>query len=81
VLWEIVTRQQPFEHYHFNYEVLDAVCSGERPSLSDDCDADIKSLITDCWNDTPNKRPSFRQIKERLAVLHDASMYGKGECA
>ena len=73
VLWEIVTRQLPFDHYRFNYEVLDAVCTGERPTLPDDCEAEMKTLIKDCWNGTPTERPSFQHIEERLSALQEAT--------
>lgn len=31
----------------------------------------IKELIEDCWNEKPSKRPTFRQIIDRLSVIYN----------
>jgi hypothetical protein len=66
VVWEISTRKLPFSQYKFNYEVLDAVKAGERPPLEDNCFPLLRSLMLDCWQDDPLKRPSFKEIYDRL---------------
>jgi serine/threonine protein kinase len=68
VMWEIVTRELPFSQYEFNYEVVEAVKSGERPPLPDNCSPLLKSLILDCWKHDPVQRPSFEEIQWRLAA-------------
>ena len=72
VLWEIVTRQLPFAHYDFNYEVLEAIRSGERPVFPEGCADMLKSLIQDCWQQEPTQRPNFRDIKDRLKEMYSS---------
>ena len=66
VLWQIVTRQLPFAHYQFNYEVVDAVRSGERPAVPNVCAGMLKGLIQECWH---SERPSFQNIENRLLEM------------
>jgi len=66
VLWEFLTRKEPFSN-HSNYNRFKkAVCSGERPPIPADCEESLKSLIEDCWNPEPAKRPAFPSIILRL---------------
>ena len=78
VLWEMLTGKDPFEE-HSSYEVfVNAVCvKNERPPLPDDMHASLKSLLTDCWHKSPDKRPSFTQIIDRLEqAMIDVSISG-----
>jgi hypothetical protein len=74
VLWEIVTRQLPFRHYDFNYEVVSAVRSGERPAFPGDSPSvlALKPLIQDCWQTEPTDRPSFGVIKKSLKQIYES---------
>jgi len=69
VLWEMLTGKEPFEE-HSSYEVfVHAVCvKDERPQLPDDMHTTLKTLLTECWQKTPDKRPSFGQITDRLEM-------------
>jgi hypothetical protein len=69
VVWEIVTRQLPFQNYRFNYQVLDAVTRGERPALPNNCSSELETLIRDCWTADPGGRPSFSEIESRLTTI------------
>jgi len=40
------------------------VIAGKRPPIPDNCPPNLKKLIQDCWNESPEKRPSFQQILE-----------------
>ena len=39
---------------------------GYRPEINKDIPKSYLNLITSCWNDDPNKRPSFDSILDRL---------------
>jgi hypothetical protein len=67
VLWEFVTRKEPFSH-HTNYSKFRrAVCEqGERPEIPEDTEASLKYLISRCWKADANERPSFKQIIAQL---------------
>ncbi len=71
VLWELWERKRPFDHLHSRFDVMDAIRSGHRPGISDDCPAAFRSLIQRCWQGDPNRRPMFqyivRYLKDELA--------------
>ncbi|KAK5576661.1 hypothetical protein RB653_007805 [Dictyostelium firmibasis] len=73
VLWEIITRDLPFEEYvdqlKWNSIIEDKIMKGLRPTIPPECPTDMKQLITDCWNGDPKKRPSFNSILERLTLM------------
>jgi len=69
-LWEMVTRKAPFSDIS-PYQVIVAVASnGARPPLSrDSADPYLYDLIVACWNEDPDRRPSFQQVSHRLQVI------------
>ena len=67
MLWEVVAKKLPFEEKgNFGAAVEDAVLSGERPPMPEGINPYYKKLITDSWEQEPNRRPDFEQI---IAVL------------
>eukprot|EP00033_Pygsuia_biforma_P003527 GCRY01003861.1.p1 GENE.GCRY01003861.1~~GCRY01003861.1.p1 ORF type:complete len:766 (+),score=168.79 GCRY01003861.1:243-2540(+) len=66
VLWELYTRQDPYKGLNA-MEVGRRVCNeGLRLPIPPQCPAILKSLITRCFQEDPNLRPSFREILEEL---------------
>lgn len=67
LLYEIVTRKMPYIELK-SFEVADHVLAGGRPKLlSSDCPYDfLIKLIEACWHQSPRKRPSLLQIKQKL---------------
>eukprot|EP00056_Hartaetosiga_gracilis_P004239 m.72841 g.72841 ORF g.72841 m.72841 type:complete len:1162 (-) comp11758_c2_seq4:142-3627(-) len=66
VMWEIYTRQLPFEHLNSPWAVREAVINGERPSIPKDLCTNIKSLMERCWAEDATQRPSFNDIVAEL---------------
>lgn len=63
VLWEILTRQEPFSQFRALDEFRQAVCvRHERPIIPPDTLESLKRLIERCWDKDPTRRPSFREI-------------------
>jgi serine/threonine protein kinase len=63
VLWEILTRQEPFSQFRALDEFRQAVCvRHERPIIPPDTLDSLKRLIERCWDKEPARRPSFREI-------------------
>ncbi|XP_062519048.1 receptor tyrosine-protein kinase erbB-4-like isoform X2 [Corticium candelabrum] len=69
VLWEIWTRQLPFDQYSFDYEVTDAVVAKQRPVIPQDCPQPLASIMKYCWSPRPSDRLSFSQIISQLKCL------------
>lgn len=77
-LWELLTRRHPF--LEIELEVLKGhVLSGHRPFISDDLrkkseNAEYVALMEECWSADPGRRPTMKQVKERLFGI--AHQYG-----
>ena len=68
LLWELTTGLVPFNvslTNVYNY----VVTNGLRPEITSDINYEIASLIRNCWDDTPSKRPCFRRVLEVLENL------------
>jgi serine/threonine protein kinase len=69
VLWEILTRQEPFKEFHSFKEFRDAICKRHvRPVIPDDTLPSLRDLVERCWHPDPTQRPDFTYI---VAALDD----------
>jgi len=73
VLWELISREVPFDEYYdelkWNTILEDKIIKGLRPTIPSECPNEMKDLISDCWSDDPKKRPSFATITSRLQKM------------
>ena len=52
-------------------EVRDPPCRPEIPKDEGETEiAGLVSLMSDCWAENPDRRPSFEEIKKRLSVIN-----------
>ncbi|XP_036880265.1 inactive tyrosine-protein kinase transmembrane receptor ROR1 isoform X5 [Manis javanica] len=66
VLWEIFSfGLQPYYGFS-NQEVIEMVRKRQLLPCSEDCPPRIYSLMTECWNEIPSRRPRFKDIHVRL---------------
>ncbi|XP_056415692.1 receptor-interacting serine/threonine-protein kinase 4 isoform X2 [Hyla sarda] len=75
VVWGILTQQKPFADEKNILHIMVKVGGGLRPDLShiprarpQQCDEMIK-LMQRCWQDKPNKRPTFQEITSETELL------------
>ena len=73
VIWEVLTRKQPFAGSNFMNISLE-VLAGERPPIPSDGPNELKKLIKHCWHDLPSKRPSMEQVVDVLASMSSAQI-------
>lgn len=68
VLWEMVTRAEPYEGLFKNFDQLaDGVGLEKiRPRIPADVHPTLKELITQLWDHDPRRRPSFADVRARL---------------
>jgi serine/threonine protein kinase len=78
-LWAMWTGTMPYEDTSLGlanqYQLGIAVVRGVRPTaIRDDNSAfatGLQSLMRDCWQDDPTKRPSFQDIRRELKCIMD----------
>eukprot|EP01119_Soliformovum_irregulare_P015226 TRINITY_DN4258_c0_g1_i1.p1 TRINITY_DN4258_c0_g1~~TRINITY_DN4258_c0_g1_i1.p1 ORF type:complete len:650 (+),score=190.66 TRINITY_DN4258_c0_g1_i1:37-1986(+) len=63
ILWQILTRDEPFTHHNDFKAFRLAVCKyHERPRIPADTLPALKNLIDQCWTSEFQERPSFQDI-------------------
>jgi len=66
VLWECVTRQTPYDGIPPFQIVFQVSTQGMRPTIPQDCPHSWSTLIVECWDESPENRPSFEDILHSL---------------
>lgn len=67
VMWEIATRQIPFQDVSDNYLIPIIVrVDGDRPAIPDDCPSPLTDIIQRCWSAEPEDRPSCEQVLQQM---------------
>jgi len=69
VMWELVTREEPHHGVPPFQIVFSVGTQGVRPAIPDSCLLEIRELIEDCWTESPDERPSFENIVQRLETM------------
>ncbi|KAM7440905.1 hypothetical protein ABFA07_009896, partial [Porites harrisoni] len=69
LLWELVTLGGTPYPTISNRELLRLLKTGYRMEKPDICDDEIYEIMTHCWMESPDDRPNFTQIRERLEVM------------
>ncbi|KAI3675643.1 hypothetical protein L1987_85235 [Smallanthus sonchifolius] len=72
VLWEILTREEPYANMHYGAIIGGIVNNTLRPTIPSDCDPDWRRLMEQCWAPDPVVRPSFTEITNQLRVMSAA---------
>ncbi|XP_068726363.1 platelet-derived growth factor receptor alpha-like [Montipora capricornis] len=66
VLWEIATLGGSPYALMKNKQLLENLKAGYRLEKPDMCTDPVYALMTDCWNQDPDERPSFQRLYKRL---------------
>lgn len=66
VLWQLITREVPFATMT-PIQAAFAVAEGRRPEIHPSTPAPLQDIITACWDQDSQKRPSFTYIGMALA--------------
>jgi len=68
ILWEVLTRRDPFQGMNL-YHALAEVMDGKRPPIAESWHCELVELLDDCWAELPEERPTFQNIRTRLADI------------
>ena len=72
ILWEILTREEPYEEKEPMQIVVEVVNEGLRPTIRPELlDSPLVPLMRDCWHTEPSSRPTFEKVAERLRAIKD----------
>lgn len=76
LMWEIFTGgMMPYDQMR-NAEVVDFVCSSnKRLAKPDPAPIIVYTIMLECWDNNPDKRPSFSQLVKKLKGLLESSNY------
>jgi len=70
IMWEMVHNLFPYHHLPAGkFDIRNEVIHGERPQWVAEIPVEIKTLITDCWDIEPQKRPSADKVLEIIENL------------
>lgn len=69
ILWEVLSREQPFKDIELTFSILWNVHKGNRPPLIEGCPRPIEELMTNCWAKNPSDRPSMDYVVEVMTEL------------
>ena len=67
LLFELITHQVPFADRAPMLAVLATSMQGQRPPIPDGTPELLRTLVHDCWQDSPAKRPTFEHVHGVLA--------------
>jgi serine/threonine protein kinase len=69
MIWQMARDRVPFKGMTREAFMTNVVRGGERPKLDRSWPAGFSQLLTDCWNENPEIRPSFSTIKSKIDEL------------
>ncbi|XP_065363924.1 mitogen-activated protein kinase kinase kinase 7 [Calliphora vicina] len=72
VLWEVLSREKPFKDVDNTYSIMWKIHKGERPPPIQNLPEPIKHLMTSCWADKPDLRPSMQHVVDAMNILVQA---------
>ncbi|XP_039101958.1 proto-oncogene tyrosine-protein kinase ROS [Hyaena hyaena] len=80
LIWEILTLgHQPYPA-HSNLDVLNYVQTGGRLEPPRNCPDDLWNLLTQCWAQEPDQRPTFHKIQDQLQLFKNVSINSFSQC-
>lgn len=63
--FEILTGEEPFRKIK-GRTLTEMVCAGHRPEIPPNCPEDLLQVMTKCWAQIPEDRPTFKDIRLNL---------------
>lgn len=72
IVYQLITKLKPYPNIRTEYNLMNAVTKNRmRPVMPDSIPGVYKKMIEKCWEQSPELRPSFEQIKKDLKTNQD----------
>ncbi|XP_076828537.1 receptor-interacting serine/threonine-protein kinase 1 isoform X2 [Brachyhypopomus gauderio] len=82
VVWVILTEHEPYENARSEDQICQCVRKGDRPDMTlvpEDAPEDVVRLMKECWDQDPEKRPTFKESYESLRPVYKEKFEGDVE--
>jgi serine/threonine protein kinase len=77
ILYELLSWKNPYIGQPAHAIMMKVAAQGYRMEIEEEWDDFYKELLVECWHAEPSKRPSFRQIVDRISEVDNNPMkYG-----
>ncbi|KFO99928.1 Receptor-interacting serine/threonine-protein kinase 1, partial [Calypte anna] len=73
VIWAIFASKEPYEHGINEAQICFGIMNGNRPDITEittKCPGEIIELMKQCWEQNPEKRPTFAEISQRYKPFY-----------
>ncbi|XP_055656190.1 receptor-interacting serine/threonine-protein kinase 1 [Falco peregrinus] len=73
VIWAIFANKEPYEYGINEAQICFGIMNGNRPDITeitDKCPVEIIDLMKQCWEQDPEKRPTFAEISQRYKPFY-----------
>jgi len=70
LMWEISSGQPPFINYEHDFDFVMSIINGMRPKVVPGTPLEFKSLMKQCWDADPSKRPDSFALWEKLEEIY-----------
>ncbi|KFV69849.1 Receptor-interacting serine/threonine-protein kinase 1, partial [Dryobates pubescens] len=73
VIWAIFANKEPYEYGINEAHICFGIMNGNRPDIkeiTDKCPEEIIDLMKQCWEQEPEKRPTFAEISQRYKPFY-----------
>ena len=70
LMWEISSGRPPFSNYDHDYNLAMNIINGMRPKIVSGTPLKYKSLMEQCWDADPLKRPDIKTLLKEIRKFH-----------
>ncbi|EXX51315.1 Tpk3p [Rhizophagus irregularis DAOM 197198w] len=70
LMWEISSGQPPFINYEYDYDLAMNIINGIRPRIVSGTPLEYESLMKQCWDADPLKRPDAYTLVKKLREIN-----------
>ncbi|RIA89507.1 kinase-like domain-containing protein [Glomus cerebriforme] len=70
LMWEISSGQPPFMNYDYDYDLAMNIINGIRPRIVPETPSEYESLMKQCWDADPLKRPDIRTLRNKIREIN-----------